>query len=143
MTKSTIDKKIDWEKFIEENCGFDESVINWKEIQGQYDSERDQERKRYLDLILWKADHVDSLTNAKKTYLKYKETENISKAFEYIFKKLRTQVRYIPEAQAAMDKVNEQAMLAYEKILDLCMIRDTESLKQLQKDLDDFDTAKR
>ena len=110
---SMVDKKIAWEKFIEENCGFDESVIDWKTINGEYDSEQDETRKKILDLILWKGDQVDKLLLAKKTFNKYKETEDPRKAFEYIFKKLREQVHYIPEAQKAMDKINEQAMLAY------------------------------
>lgn len=72
---SNIDKKIAWEKFIEENCGFDESVIDWKAVNGEYQSEQDETRKTILDLILWKSNHVDSLLRAKKTYEKYKETE--------------------------------------------------------------------
>ena len=50
---STVDKTIDWEKFIEENCGFDESVIDWKALNGQYNSEKDGKRAMLLDLILW------------------------------------------------------------------------------------------
>lgn len=136
---STVNKKIDWEKFIEENCGFDESVIDWKSINGEYNSERDETRKRILDLILWKGDQVDSLIRAKKTYKKYKESEDNRKAFEYIFKKLREQVHYIPEAQEAMDKINEQAMLAYERVLNMCITRDSTALNRLQLDLQNFD----
>ena len=136
---SNIDKKIAWEKFIEENCGFDESVIDWKAVNGEYQSEQDETRKTILDLILWKSDQVDSLLRAKKTYEKYKETEAPGKAFEYIFKKLRAQVHYIPEAQEAMDKINEQAMLAYERVLNMCIARDSASLNSLQLDLKNFD----
>ena len=136
---STIDKKIAWEKFIEENCGFDESVIDWKTLNGEYESEQDETRKKILDLILWKGDQVDRLLQAKKTYKKYKETEDIQKAFEYIFKKLRDQVHYIPEAQEAMDKINEQAMLAYERVLNMCIARDSAALNRLQLDLQNFD----
>lgn len=136
---SNIDKKIAWEKFIEENCGFDESVIDWKTLNGEYNSERDETRKKILDLILWKGDQVDRLLQAKKTYKKYKETEDTQKAFEYIFKKLRDQVHYIPEAQEAMDKINEQAMLAYERVLNMCIARDSAALNRLQLDLQNFD----
>lgn len=136
---SNIDKKIAWEKFIEENCGFDESVIDWKTLNGQYNSEKDETRKKILDLILWKGDQVDRLLQAKKTYKKYKETEESCKAFEYIFKKLRNQVHYIPEAQEAMDKINEQAMLAYERVLNMCIARDSAALNRLQLDLKNFD----
>lgn len=136
---STVDKKIAWEKFIEENCGFDESVIDWKALNGQYKSEKDETRARILDLILWKGDQVDRLLQAKKTYNKYKETEEPAKAFEYIFKKLRDQVHYIPEAQEAMDKINEQAMLAYERVLNMCIARDSVALNRLQLDLQNFD----
>lgn len=136
---STVDKIIDWEKFIEENCGFDESVIDWKSINGEYNSEQDETRKKILDLILWKGDQVDSLIRAKKTYKKYKESEDNRKAFEYIFKKLREQVHYIPEAQDAMDKINEQAMLAYERVLNMCISRDSATLNRLQLDLQNFD----
>ena len=136
---STVDKKIAWEKFIEENCGFDESVIDWKTLNGQYKSERDETRKKILDLILWKGDQVDKLLQAKKTYKKYKETEDLGKAFEYIFKKLRDQVHYIPEAQEAMNKINEQAMLAYERVLNMCIARDSVALNRLQLDLQNFD----
>lgn len=136
---STVDKKIAWEKFIEENCGFDESVIDWKTLNGQYKSERDETRKKILDLILWKGDQVDKLLQAKKTYKKYKETEDLGKAFEYIFKKLRDQVHYIPEAQEAMNKINEQAMLAYERVLNMCIARDSTALNRLQLDLQNFD----
>lgn len=138
---STVDKKIAWEKFIEENCGFDESVIDWKTLNGQYKSERDETRKKILDLILWKGDQVDKLLQAKKTYKKYKETEDLGKAFEYIFKKLRDQVHYISEAQEAMDKINEQAMLAYERVLNLCIARDETALKNLQRDLENYDNG--
>ena len=136
---STVDKKIAWEKFIEENCGFDESVIDWKAVNGEYESEQDETRKKILDLILWKSDQVDKLLQAKKTYKKYKETEEPCKAFEYIFKKLRNQVHYIPEAQEAMDKINEQAMLAYERVLNMCIARDSASLNSLQLDLKNSD----
>ena len=136
---STVDKKIAWEKFIEENCGFDESVIDWKAVNGEYESGQDETRKKILDLILWKSDQVDKLLQAKKTYKKYKETEEPCKAFEYIFKKLRNQVHYIPEAQEAMDKINEQAMLAYERVLNMCIARDSASLNSLQLDLKNFD----
>ena len=138
---STVDKKIAWEKFIEENCGFDESVIDWKTLNGQYKSERDETRKKILDLILWKGDQVDKLLQAKKTYKKYKETEDLGKAFEYIFKKLSQQVHYIPEAQEAMQKINEQAMLAYERVLNLCIARDEAALKNLQRDLENYDSG--
>ena len=136
---STVDKKIAWEKFIDENCGFDESVIDWKTLNGEYKTERDETRKKILDLILWKGDQVDKLLQAKKTYKKYKETEDPGKAFEYIFKKLRNQVHYIPEAQEAMDKINEQAMLAYERVLNMCIARDSAALNRLQLDLQNFD----
>lgn len=136
---NTIDKQINWEKFIEENCGFDESVIDWKTLNGEYESEQDETRKKILDLILWKSDQVDSLIRAKKTYKKYKEAEEPNKAFEYIFKKLRDQVRYLPEAQEAMDKINEQAMLAYERVLNMCIARDSVALNSLQLDLKNFD----
>jgi hypothetical protein len=136
---STVDKTIDWEKFIEENCGFDESVIDWKSINAEYNSEQDETRKKLLDLILWKGDQVDSLIRAKKTYKKYKKSEDNRKAFEYIFKKLREQVHYIPEAQEAMDKINEQAMLAYERVLNMCIARDSTALNRLQLDLQNFD----
>lgn len=136
---NTIDKQINWERFIEENCGFDESVIDWKTINGEYESEQDETRKKILDLILWKGDQVDSLIRAKKTYKKYRETEDTRKAFEYIFKKLREQVHYIPEAQEAMDKINEQAMLAYERVLNMCIARDSAALNRLQLDLQNFD----
>ena len=136
---SAIDKQINWEKFIEENCGFDESVIDWKTLNGEYKSERDETRKKILDLILWKGSQVDSLLSAKKTFNKYKETEEPSKAFEYIFKKLRNQVHYIPEAQEAMQKINEQVMLAYERVLNMCIARDSIALNRLQLDLKNFD----
>lgn len=136
---STVDKKIAWEKFIEENCGFDESVIDWKTLNGEYKSEQDETRKKILDLILWKGDQVDRLLQAKKTYKKYKETEDTQKAFEYIFKKLRDQVHYISEAQEAMNKINEQAMLAYERVLNMCIARDSAALNRLQLDLQNFD----
>lgn len=136
---STVDKTIAWEKFIEENCGFDESVIDWKSINNEYDSEQDETRKTILNLILWKGDQVDSLIRAKKTYMKYKESEDNRKAFEYIFKKLREQVHYIPEAQNAMDKINEQAMLAYERVLNMCISRDSAALNSLQLDLKNLD----
>ena len=136
---TNVDKQINWEKFIEENCGFDESVIDWKTLNGQYKSERDETRKKILDLILWKGDQVDKLLQAKKTYKKYKETEDLGKAFEYIFKKLRDQVHYISEAQEAMDKINEQAMLAYERVLNMCIARDSTALNRLQLDLQNFD----
>jgi hypothetical protein len=138
---STVDKKIDWEKFIEENCGFDESVIDWKTINGQYKSETDEKRARILDLILWKGSHVDSLHAAKKTFKKYKDFDDTQKAFEYIFKKLSQQVRYIPEAHEAMEKINEQAMLAYERVLNLCIARDEAALKNLQRDLENYDNG--
>ena len=138
---STVDKKIDWEKFIEENCGFDESVIDWKTINGQYNSEKDETRARILDLILWKGSQVDSLHAAKKTFKKYKDVEDTQKAFEYIFKKLSQQVHYIPEAQEAMQKINEQAMLAYERVLNLCIARDETALKNLQRDLENYDNG--
>lgn len=136
---SKVDEIIAWEKFIEENCGFDESVIDWKTINGEYESEQDETRKKILDLILWKGDQVDSLIRAKKTYKKYRETEDNTKAFEYIFKKLREQVHYIPEAQEAMDKINEQAMHAYERVLNMCISRDSAALNRLQLDLQNFD----
>ena len=138
---STVDKKIDWEKFIEENCGFDESVIDWKTLNGQYNSEKDETRARILDLILWKGSQVDSLHSAKKTFKKYKDVEDTQKAFEYIFKKLSKQVHYIPEAQEAMEKINEQAMLAYERVLNLCIARDETALKNLQRDLENYDNG--
>lgn len=138
---STVDKKIDWEKFIEENCGFDESVIDWKTLNEQYISENDDIRARLLDLILWKGSQVDSLHSAKKTFKKYKETEDLQKAFEYIFKKLSNQVHYIREAQEAMNKINEQAMLAYERVLNLCIARDEAVLKNLQRDLENYDNG--
>lgn len=138
---SSVDKVIDWENFIEENCGFDESVIDWKTLNGEYEKETDEERKQIIDLILWKSDHVDSLLNAKKTYIKYKDSEDINKAFEYIFKKLSQQVKYIPEAQAVMQKINEQVMLAYERVLECCLIRDKKGLEELQKMLTDYDEA--
>lgn len=136
---NTVDKTIDWENFIEENCGFDESVIDWKTLNDEYDSEQDETRKKLLDLILWKGDQVDSLIRAKKTYKKYKESEDLQKAFEYIFKKLREQVHYIQEAQEAMDKINEQAMLAYERVLNMCIARDSTVLNRLQLDLKNLD----
>lgn len=136
---SKVDETIAWEKFIEENCGFDESVIDWKTLNGQYNSEKDETRARILDLILWKGDQVDRLLQAKKTYKKYRETEDNTKAFEYIFKKLREQVHYIPEAQEAMDKINEQAMYAYERVLNMCISRDSAALNRLQLDLQNFD----
>lgn len=136
---STVDKTIAWEKFIEEYCGFDESVIDWKSINNEYDSEQDETRKKLLDLILWKGDQVDSLIRAKKTFKKYKDTEDTQKAFEYIFKKLSQQVHYIPEAQDAMDKINEQAMNAYERVLNMCIARDSAALNRLQLDLQNLD----
>lgn len=136
---NTIDKQINWEKFIEENCGFDESVIDWKTLKCEYQSEQNETRKKILDLILWKGDQVDSLLSAKKTFNKYKETEDTQKAFEYIYKKLRDQVHYIPEAQEAMDKINEQAMLAYERVLNMCIGRDSAALNRLQLDLQNLD----
>lgn len=136
---TTVDKQINWEKFIEENCGFDESVIDWKALNGQYKSEKDERRAMLLDLILWKGSQVDSLHSAKKTFKKYKDTEDTQKAFEYIFKKLREQVHYIPEAQEAMEKINKQAMLAYERVLNLCIARDEVALKNLQLDLENYD----
>lgn len=136
---NTIDKEIAWEKFIEQNFGFDESVIDWKALNGEYKSEKDETRARILDLILWKGSQVDSLLSAKKTFNKYKDTEDTQKAFEYIYKKLRNQVHYIPEAQEAMDKINEQAMLAYERVLNLCIARDSAALNRLQLDLQNFD----
>ena len=143
MSKSTVDKLIEWEKFIAENCGYDDSVIDWKAINGEYKSEKDEQRKQLLDLILWKSDHIDALENAKKTFLKYKETNDVNKAFEYIFKKLIQQVRYIPEAQEAMLKINEEAMKSYEKVLELCLIRDKKALVKLQDDLKEFDKNKK
>lgn len=136
---NTIDKEINWEKYIEQNFGFDESVIDWKTLNGEYKSERDETRKKILDLILWKGSQVDSLLSAKKTYKKYKDADDIQKAFEYIYKKLRNQVHYIPEAQEAMDKINEQAMLAYERVLNTCIARDSVALNRLQLDLKNFD----
>jgi hypothetical protein len=136
---SKVDETIAWEKFIEENCGFDESVIDWKSINAEYNSEQDETRARILDLILWKGDQVDSLIRAKKTFKKYKDTEDQQKAFEYIFKKLSQQVHYIPEAQEAMDKINEQAMLAYERVLNMCIARDSAALNRLQLDLRNLD----
>lgn len=136
---NTVDKQINWEKFIEENCGFDESVIDWKTLNGQYNSEKDERRAMLLDLILWKGSQVDSLHSAKKTFKKYKDTDDTQKAFEYIFKKLSQQVHYIPEAQEAMQKINEQAMLAYERVLNLCIARDEAALKNLQRDLENYD----
>ena len=136
---SKVDETIAWEKFIEENCGFDESVIDWKTINGEYESEQDETRKKILDLILWKGDQVDALIRAKKTYKKYRETEDTHKAFEYIFKKLREQVHYIQEAKEAMDKINEQAMLAYERVLNMCITRDSIALNRLRLDLQNFD----
>lgn len=136
---SKVDETIAWEKFIEENCGFDESVIDWKILNGQYNSEQDETRKRLLDLILWKGDQVDSLIRAKKTYKKYKESDDLQKAFEYIFKKLSQQVHYIQEAQEAMNKINEQAMLAYERVLNMCIARDSIALNRLQLDLKNLD----
>ena len=138
---TAVDKKIDWEKFIEENCGFDESVIDWKTLNGQYMSERDETRARILDLILWKGSQVGALYSAKKTFKKYKDVEDTQKAFEYIFKKLYKQVHYIPEAQEAMEKINEQAMLAYERVLNLCIARDETALKNLQRDLENYDNG--
>lgn len=138
---STVDKKIDWEKFIEENCGFDESVIDWKRFNGEYMSEMDDKRAMLLDLILWKGSQVDSLHAAKKTFKKYKDTDDTQKAFEYIFKKLSKQVHYIPAAQEAMQKINEQAMLAYERVLNLCIARDETALKNLQRDLENYDNG--
>ena len=138
---TAVDKKIDWEKFIEENCGFDDSVIDWKSINAEYNSEQDETRKKLLDLILWKSDQVDSLIRAKKTFRKYKDNEDTQKAFEYIFKKLRDQVHYIPEAQEAMQKINEQAMIAYERVLNLCIARDEAALKNLQRDLENYDSG--
>ena len=138
---NTVDKKIDWETFIEKNCGFDESVIDWKALNRQYNSEKDETRARILDLILWKGSHVDSLHAAKKTFKKYKDAEDTQKAFEYIFKKLSKQVHYIPEAQEAMQKINEQAMLAYERVLNLCIARDETALKNLQRDLENYDNG--
>ena len=136
---SKVDETIAWEKFIEENCGFDESVIDWKTLNGQYNSEQDETRKRLLDLILWKGDQVDSLIRAKKTFKKYKECDDLQKAFEYIFKKLSQQVHYITEAQEAMNKINEQAMLAYERVLNMCIGRDSAALNRLQLDLKNLD----
>lgn len=136
---NTIDKEINWEKYIEKNFGFDESVIDWKTLNGEYKSERDETRKKILDLILWKGSQVDSLLSAKKTYNKYKDANDTQKAFEYIFKKLRNQVHYIPEAQEAMDKINEQAMLAYERVLNMCITRDSIALNRLRLDLQNFD----
>lgn len=136
---NTIDKEINWEKYIEQNFGFDESVIDWKTLNGEYKSERDETRKKILDLILWKGSQVDSLLSAKKTFNKYKDAEDTQKAFEYIYKKLRNQVHYIPEAQEAMDKINEQAMLAYERVLNMCITRDSIALNRLQLDLQNFD----
>lgn len=136
---NTIDKEIAWEKFIERNFGFDESVIDWKALNGEYKSEKDENRARILDLILWKGSQLDSLLSAKKTFNKYKETEDTQKAFEYIYKKLRDQVHYIPKAQEAMDKINEQAMRAYERVLNLCIARDEAALRNLQLDLKNFD----
>lgn len=136
---SKVDETIVWEKFIEENCGFDESVIDWKSINNEYNSEQDETRKKLLDLILWKGDQVDSLIRAKKTFKKYKEIDDLQKAFEYIFKKLREQVHYIQEAQEAMDKINEQAMLAYERVLNMCIARDSAALNRLQLDLKNLD----
>lgn len=138
---SKVDETIAWEKFIEENCGFDESVIDWRAINGEYESEQDETRKNMLNLILWKSDQVDSLLRAKKTYKKYRKNEDPRKAFEYIFKKLRDQVRYIPEAQEAMDKINEQAMQAYERVLNMCIVRDSAALNRLQLDLQNFDNG--
>lgn len=138
---SKVDETIAWEKFIEENCGFDDSVIDWKTINGEYESEQDETRKKILDLILWNGDQVDSFIRAKKTYKKYKESEDNRKAFEYIFKKLREQVHYIPEAQEAMDKINEQAMFAYERVLNMCIIRDSAALNRLQLDLQNLDNG--
>ena len=138
---NTVDKKIDWETFIEKNCGFDESVIDWKTLNGQYNSEKDETRARILDLILWKGTQVDSLQAAKKTFKKYKDTDDTQKAFEYIFKKLSRQVHYIPEAVEAMEKINEQAMLAYERVLNLCIARDETALKSLQRDLENYDNG--
>ena len=136
---STVDKEIAWEKFIERNFGFDESVIDWKALNGEYKSEKDETRARILDLILWKGSQLDSLLSAKKTFNKYKETDDTKRAFEYIYKKLRDQVHYIPKAQEAMDKINEQALLAYERVLNLCIARDEAALKNLQLDLKNFD----
>lgn len=136
---SKVDETIAWEKFIEENCGFDESVIDWKSINNEYNSEQDETRKKLLDLILWKGDQVDSLIRAKKTFKKYKESDDTQKAFEYIFKKLREQVHYIPEAQDAMDKINIQAMHAYEQVLNMCIARDSAALNRLQLDLQNLD----
>lgn len=136
---STIDKEIAWEKFIERNFGFDESVIDWKTLNGEYKSEKDETRARILDLILWKGSQLDSLLSAKKTFNKYKDTEDTQRAFEYIYKKLRDQVHYIPKAQEAMDKINEEAMRAYERVLNLCIARDEAALKNLQLDLKNFD----
>lgn len=136
---NAIDKEINWEKYIEKNFGFDESVIDWKTLNGEYKSEQDETRKKILDLILWKGSQVDSLLSAKKTYNKYKDANDTQKAFEYIFKKLRNQVHYIPEAQEAMDKINEQAMLAYERVLNMCITRDSIALNRLRLDLQNFD----
>lgn len=136
---NTIDKEINCEKYIEKNFGFDESVIDWKTLNGEYKSERDETRKKILDLILWKGSQVDSLLSTKKTYNKYKDANDTQKTFEYIFKKLRNQVHYIPEAQEAMDKINEQAMLAYERVLNMCIARDSAALNRLQLDLQNFD----
>ena len=92
-------------------------------------------------MILWKGTQVDSLQAAKKTFKKYKDTDDTQKAFEYIFKKLSRQVHYIPEAVEAMEKINEQAMLAYERVLNLCIARDETALKNLHRDLENYDNG--
>lgn len=142
---NNVDRQIKWEKFMNEHGEptWEGGNRIFRELEEAMRNEKDDHRKRILDMIYWLTDKVKSLQDTKKVYDKYKDEKDPNKSFEYIYKKLPNMLHYHKDALGAIEKVNKMAMEMYGKILDMALEDREGILKEMYEELREYDEDNR
>jgi len=138
---NNVDRQIKWEKFMNEHGEptWEGGNKIFRELEQAMREEKDNYRRRILDMIYWLTDTVKGLQDTKKVYDKYKDEKNPTKSFEYIYKKLPGMLHYHKEALAAIEQVNKMAMEMYGQILTMALEDREEALKAEYEVLNNYD----